>query len=134
METENSFSSLGDLEVEEKDPNESVVERQSNLEGKRLEGKDLPPLQDSGDIPEAQEAGKEVESSEEEEDEFDISQTSPKFVTRGQKMEKERRETTTYKDMVQGSQPTLDKMLKNTRSVRHQGNPSKGASTNPRSK
>jgi hypothetical protein len=49
-------------------------------------------------------------------------------------MEKERRETTTYMDMVQGSQPTLEKMLKNTRSVKNQGQPSKGASTSPRSK
>jgi hypothetical protein len=88
IETENSFSGLGDLEAEAKDPNESVVECQSNQEGKRPDGKELPPFQDSGDISEAQEAGKEAESSEEEEDEFDISQTSPKQVTRGRKMKK----------------------------------------------
>ena len=46
--------------------------------------------------------------------------------TKGRKSRKEVREKATYKDKLQGSQLTLEKLLKNPRNTRHHGHASKG--------
>ena len=68
----------------------------------------------------------ETESEEEEEEEGEIELTTPRMTkTKGRKSKKEVREQTTYKDNMQGSQLTLEKLLKNTRN-NHQGHAQKG--------
>ena len=62
---------------------------------------------------------------EEEEGEIEIS-TTRLTKTRGIKSKKEEREQATYKDKLQGSQQTLEKLLKNTRNTHHQGHAQKG--------
>lgn len=47
---------------------------------------------------------------------------------RGRKMDRERRETATYRDRLAGVQTTLEKHL-NPRNTKQQGNASKGAAT-----
>jgi len=56
------------------------------------------------------------------------SQSSPRRSTRGRKSAKDKREQETYKDKLQGSQPTLEKLLAKTLKVtRIQSQGSKGA-------
>jgi hypothetical protein len=50
----------------------------------------------------------------EEEGEIGDSQTSARRSTRGRKTTREKREQETYKDKLQGSQPTLEKLLAKT--------------------
>ena len=67
----------------------------------------------------------------EEEGEIGDSQTSVRRSTRGRKTDREKREQETYKDKLQGSQPTLEKLLaKKTKMVRSQPPGSKGAQQN----
>ena len=47
--------------------------------------------------------------------------TQRKKKTKGRRSKKEVREQATYKDKLQGSQLTLEKLLKNTRNTRQQG-------------
>ena len=69
----------------------------------------------------------EPESEEEEEEEGEIEITTPRLIkTKGRKSRKEVREQATYKDKLQGSQLTLEKLLKNTRNTRQQGHAQKG--------
>ena len=71
-----------------------------------------------------------TESEEEEEEEGEIELTTPrKTKTKGRKSKKEVREQATYKDKLQGSQLTLEKLLKNTRNTRQQGHAQKGMPT-----
>ena len=61
----------------------------------------------------------ETESEEEEEKEGEIELTTPRLnKTKGRKSKKEVREQATYKDKLQGSQLTLEKLLKNMRNTR----------------
>ena len=61
----------------------------------------------------------ETDSEEEEEEEGEIELTTPRMSkTKGRKSKKEVREHATYKDKLQGSQLTLEKLLKNTRNTR----------------
>ena len=65
---------------------------------------------------------KSEEDIETEEEEGKIKLTTPrKTKTRGRKSKKEVREQATYKDKLQGSQLTLEKLLKNMRNTRQQG-------------
>ena len=58
------------------------------------------------------------ESEEEEEDQGEIELTTPRISkTKGRKSRKEAREQATYKDKLQGSQLTLEKLLSNTRNT-----------------
>ena len=75
------------------------------------------------------------ESEEEEEEEGEIEMTTPRQLkTKGRKSKREVREKATYKDKLQGSQPTLEKLLKNTRNTRQQGHAQKGMPSNTKSK
>ena len=62
-------------------------------------------------------------------------QVSKKFwKTKGRKSRKEEREQATYKDKLQGSQLTLEKLLKNPRNTRQHGHAPKGMPTATKSK
>ena len=75
------------------------------------------------------------ESEEEEEEEGEIELTTPrKSKTKGRKSKKEVREQATYKDKLQGSQLTLEKLPKNTRNTRQQGHAQKGMPVTSKSK
>ena len=77
----------------------------------------------------------EFESEEEEEEEGEIELITPRRTkTKGRKSRKEVRDQATYKDKLEGSQPTLEKLLKNTRNTRQQGHAQKGIPTNSKSK
>ena len=77
----------------------------------------------------------EFESEEEEEEEGEIELITPRRTkTKGRKSRKEVRDQATYKDKLEGSQPTLEKLLKNTKNTRQQGHAQKGMPTNPKSK
>lgn len=62
------------------------------------------------------EDAEEVQGLEDSEEEGEIgeSQTSARRSLRGRKSAREKREQETYKDKVQGSQPTLEKLLAKT--------------------
>ena len=77
----------------------------------------------------------ESETEEEEEEEGEIKLTTPRLTkTKGRKSKKEVREQATYKDKLQGSQLTLEKLLKNTRNTCQHGHASKGMPTTSKSK
>ena len=72
---------------------------------------------------------------EEEEEEGEIELTTPRLSkTKGRKSKKEVRDQATYKDKLQGSQLTLEKLLKNPRNTRQQGHAQKGMPMAPKSK
>jgi len=76
------------------------------------------------------EEAEEVQSSEDSEEEGEItgSQSSTRRSMRGRKSARETRAHETYKDKVQGSQPTLEKLLaKTSKMTRNQIQSSKGA-------
>ena len=77
----------------------------------------------------------EEDSRTEEEEEGEIEITTPRMSkTKGRKSRKEIREHATYKDKLQGSQLTLEKLLKTTRNTRQQGHAQKGMPTLSKSK
>ena len=73
--------------------------------------------------------GEEQETDEsEEEGEIGESQTSVRIPLRGRKTDREKREQETYKEKLQGSQPTLEKLLApKTKILKNQTQGSKGA-------
>ena len=76
------------------------------------------------------EASEEEHDSEESEEDGEIggTQTLVRRFARGQKSAREKRDQETYKAKLQGSQPTLEKLLdKNTKMTKNQGHGSKGA-------
>lgn len=78
-------------------------------------------------------ASEEEHDSEESEEDGEIgeTQTSVRRSTRGRKSAREKRDQETYKDKLQGSQPTLEKLLgKNTKMIKNQVQGSKGAPHN----
>ena len=77
----------------------------------------------------------EPDLEEDEEEEGEIEITTPRMTkTKGRKSRKEVWEQATYKDKIQGSQLSLEKLLKNPRNTRQQGHASKGMPTAPKSK
>ena len=77
----------------------------------------------------------EPESEEEEEEEGEIEITTPRMAkTKGRKSRKEVREQETYKDKLQGSQLTLEKLLKNPRNTCQHGHALKEMPTASKSK
>lgn len=76
---------------------------------------------------EVEEEDQESEDSEEE-GEIGNAQASVRRSTRGRKTDREKREYETYKDKLQGSQPTLERLLaKKLKMARNQHQGSKGA-------
>ena len=77
----------------------------------------------------------EPETEEEEEEEGEIELTTPrKTKSKGRKTNKEVRDQATYKDKMQGSQITLEKLLMNPRNTRQKGQAQKGMPTSSKSK
>ena len=75
------------------------------------------------------------DSEEEEEEEGEIEIITPRMTkTKGRKSRKEEREQATYKDKLQGSQLTLEKLLKNPRNTRQHGHAPKGMPAATKSK
>jgi hypothetical protein len=76
---------------------------------------------------EVEEEEQETDESEEE-GEIGESQTSVRRSTRGRKTDREKREQETYKEKLQGSQPTLEKLLASKPKIlKNQPQGSKGA-------
>ena len=87
----------------------------------------------AGETPGKSEEDSGLEEGEEEEGEIEI--TTPRMSkTKGRKSRKEVREQATYKDKLQGSQLTLEKLLKSTRNTRQQGHAQKWMPTLSKSK
>jgi hypothetical protein len=77
--------------------------------------------------PETFEEEHDMEESEED-GEIGEMQTSVRKSARGRKSSREKRDQETYKAKLQGSQPTLEKLLdKNMKMTKNQGQGSKGA-------
>ena len=119
-----------------------VEEKSSNGDNKEFEeaisdpkGKD----QDEGTLMtkegESTDQSEEEPESAEEEEEREIEISTPRLTkNKGRKSKKEEREQATYKDKLQGSQLTLEKLLKNTSSTRQQGHAQKGLPSISKSK
>ena len=109
------------LEVEEKASNGDSKDPEADLSPQQMKDQD----EDMALITVGESLGKSEEESgteEEEEEEGEIELTTPRMTkTKGRKSKKEVREQTTYKDKLQGSQLTLEKLLKNPRNTRQQG-------------
>lgn len=85
------------------------------------------PERSKGKISEEEEETQESKESEEE-GAIGESQSSPRRSTRGRKTAKEKREQETYQEKLQGSYPTLEKLLAKTpKMTRIQSQGSKGA-------
>ena len=77
----------------------------------------------------------EYDTEEEDEEEGETQMTTPKKKkARGRRSTKEVREQATYKDKLQESQLTLEKLLKNTRNTSQQGKFQKGIPSSSKSK
>jgi len=121
-------------EDEEKSSNGDSKESEAVLSDHQVKDQD----ERAAVIKEGENMGKseeESESEEEEEEEGEIELTTPRLTkTKGRKSKKEVREQATYKDKLQGSQLTLEKLLKNTRNTRQHGHAEKGMPTATKSK
>jgi hypothetical protein len=130
----NSFAILGNQEVELVSK-ENTAEKQDNSEAVSQENKETTPQLEPGEIPESKisETKKETFKEDEGEDDIGLNLNPLKPATRGRKTEKERRKREAYKEKLQGSQPTLEKML-HPRNTRNQGKPSHRTPSNPKSR
>ena len=128
IERSQDLTTLGNTNKAREEPNEEeeksssgdnkeLKEATSDPKGKdQIEGTLMTKLGESTDQSE-----EEPESAEEEE-EGEIEISTPRLTkTKGRKSKKEERDLATYKDKLQGSQQTLEKVLKITRNTRHQG-------------
>ena len=122
------------IEVEEKSSSGDSKEPEADLSVQQMKDQD----EDAAVIKVGENMGKSEEESEleeEEEEEGEIELTTPrKTKTKGRKSKKEAREQATYKDKLQGSQLTLEELLKNTRNTHQHGNAQKGMPTATKSK
>jgi hypothetical protein len=105
---ENKFDPLS----QQRDRRHTKRDRNPKVQSSRKGTPQLPPKEltedPKGKTLEDEEEEQETEESEEE-GEIGESQTSVRRSTRGRKTDKEKREQETYKDKLQGSQPTLGK-------------------------
>ena len=95
--------------------------------------------EDTAETKEGESQGKSDEEldseEEEEEEEGEIEIITPRQAkTKGRKSRKEAREIATYKDKLQGSQLTLEKLMKSSRNTRQQGHALKGMPSASKSK
>ena len=120
--------------VEEKSSNEHSKEPEAVLSAHQMQDQeeDMTVTQVGGNLGRSEE---DSESEEEEEEEGEIEMTTPRQLkTKGRKSKREVREKATYKDNLQGSQSTLEKLLKNPRNTHQQGHAQKGMPSNSKSK
>ena len=120
---------LSRLIIEVRDETNEIEEKSSNGESKetgaatsdhqRKDQEEDTTLLKEGDGMGQSEEEPEPETEEEEEEEGEIELSTPRLTkTKGRKSKKEVRDQATYKDKLQGSQLTLEKLLKNTRNTR----------------
>ena len=113
-------------EAEEKSSNAESKDSEAILSNHQVKDQD----EGAAMIKEGESMGKleeDTDSEEEEEEEGEIELITPrKNKTKRRKSKKEVREQATYKDKLQGSQLTLEKLLKNTRNTRQHGHAQKG--------
>ena len=123
-------------EVEEKSSNgDSKESGAATSDHQRKDQEEDTTLLKEGDNMGQSEEEPEPETEEEEEEEGEIELSTPRLTkTKGRKSKKEVRDQATYKDKLQGSQLTLEKLLKNTRNTHQQGHVQKGMPTTTKSK
>ena len=125
------------IPIEVRDESNEIEAKSSNGESKetgatssdiqRKDQEENPTLAKEGDNLGQSEEEQEPESDEEEEEEGEIELSTPRrSKSKGRKSKKELRDQATYKDKLQGSQLTIEKMMKNTRNTRQQGHAQKG--------
>ena len=120
--------------VEEKSSNEHSKEVEADLSAHQIHDQEdsMTEMQEGRNPGRSEE---ESESEEDEEEEGEIEMITPRQPkSKGRKTRREVREKATYKDKLQGSQPTLEKLLKNPRNTRQQGHAHKGMPSNTKSK
>ena len=135
-ETVETREDLGEnIETEEKSSNEGNKEPEAELSDQQMKDQDeeMTPVI-VGETPGKSEEDSGSEDVEEEEGEIEI--TTPRMSkTRGRKSRKELREQASYRDKLQGSQLTLEKLMNTTaRNTRQQGHARKGMPALPKSK
>ena len=122
------------IEIGEKSSSEGNKESEAEISAQQLKDQD----EEMASVTTGETLGKSEEDSgseEEEEEEGEIEITTPRMSkTKGRKSRKEIREQATYKDKLQGSQLTLEKLLKSTRNTRQQGHALKGMPLHSKSK
>ena len=121
-------------ETGEKSSNEGNKESEAEISVQHMKD----PEEEKGPVTAGETLGNSEEdtgSEEEEEEEGEIEITTPRRPkTRGRKSRKEIREQASYKDKLQGSQLTLEKLLNSARNTRQQGHAQKGMPKLPKSK
>ena len=121
-------------ETGEKSSNEGNKESEAEISAQHLKDQE----EEKAPVTAGETLGKSEEDSgseEEEEEEGEIEITTPRMPkTRGRKSRKEIREQASYKDKLQGSHLTLEKLLKSTRNTCQQGHAQKGMPTLSKSK
>ena len=131
--------------IEVRDETNEIEEKSSNGESKetgapssdhqRKDQEEDTTLLKEGDSLGQSEKELEPETDEEEEEEGEIELSTPRRTkTKGRKSKKELRDQATYKDKMQGSQLTLEKMLMNPRNTHQKGHAQKGMPTSTKSK
>ena len=122
------------IEIGEKSIHEGNKESEAEISSQQLkdQDKEMAPVTAGETMKKSEE---DSGSEEEEEEEGEIEITTPRMSkTKGRKSRKEIREKETYKDKLQGSHLTLEKLLKSTRNTRQQGHAQKGMPTHSKSK
>ena len=126
---------MQNVEIEEKTSNEGNKEPDAELTEHQMKDLDeeLAPVTFEETLGRSEE---DSGSDDVEEEEGEIEITTPRMSkTRGRKSRKELREQASYRDKLQGSQLTLEKLLNTTaRNTRQQGHARKGMPTLPKSK
>ena len=122
------------IEIGEKSSNEGNKDSEADISAQPQKDHE----EEKAPVTEGETLGKSDEDSgseEEEEEEGEIEITTPRMLkTRGRKSRKEIREQAAYKDKLQGSQLTLEKLLNTARNTRQQGHAQKGTPKPPKSK
>lgn len=127
---ENRF---GPLSSQPEDSHEEAAQKPEapDIDSQPPSDKDKGAAESSKGTPEVVEEEDQESEESEEEGEIGESQSSVRRSTRGRKTDREKREHETYKDKLQGSQPTLEKLLaKKPKMLRNQQQGSKGAHPN----
>ena len=125
---------MQNVEIEEKSSNEGNKEPEAEQSAQQMKDQD----EEMAPVTLGETLGKSEEDSgseDVEEEEGEIEITTPRMSkTRGRKSRKELREQASYRDKLQGSQLTLEKLLNTSRNTRQQGHARKGMPTLPKSK
>ena len=141
IERSQDLTTLGNANKAREEPNEEDEKSSSGGNKEPEEAISDPKEKDQNEdnlmtkLGESSDQSEEDPESAEEEEEGEIEISTPRLIkTKGRKSKKEERDLATYKDKLQGSQQTLEKLLKSTRNTRHQGHAQKGIPLTSKSK